>query len=360
LQNAIYYVFLQAQKKNSKTRRLGFILKKGKGNIMKSSRQYVPSYDLDDYDINDLIYGVQANYTAYVKKMLKNGVDINAVGSEGVTPLYVATNKNNDYMVDYLLKYGASPDIATTSGLFPIHLASKLGSIKIVETLLKYHANINALSFGNYSPLMLAAMKGDENTALYLIEQGANISLKDENGYSVIHFAAIYKQKKLLKALAEKGIDLDQTTGLAAYDEYKICLSNPSTFIFNAIKLNLTEMVGLILRECQHIVTKINQPQTAKSLATLFNHTDVIDLIDKLKSNANSYNNVRNNSIEGQHMLPSSTINFLPYELPNATVDFLPQELTDTIVNYTEQELLGMHTIPNPSCVAEGFILCSW
>lgn len=79
-----------------------------------------------------------------VKRLLKYGVDMNAMNKNGQTALMRAVIAGNNEVVEYLLNQGADISVQDDSGENALILAARLGHDEIVMRLLERGANVNA------------------------------------------------------------------------------------------------------------------------------------------------------------------------------------------------------------------------
>ena len=65
-----------------------------------------------------------------VKKLLKQGSNINQPDKDGNTPLHTAVRYGQETVTEYLINNGADVKKATPDGHTPLHLAASLGRLK--------------------------------------------------------------------------------------------------------------------------------------------------------------------------------------------------------------------------------------
>ncbi|PNP74658.1 hypothetical protein FNYG_11994 [Fusarium nygamai] len=125
---------------------------------------------------------------APLKRLVKAGVDINAVDRKGVTPLHIAAQRRRTDSVKYLIQHGASVD-AIDHGLGGTPLAGTIFGAKV-------------------------------NNARAMIEAGANVFHKLKSGRPLLHLAAQQGQQKILELFLLAGVPvntLDELGETAAY-----------------------------------------------------------------------------------------------------------------------------------------------
>lgn len=173
-----------------------------------------------------------------VEKLVSQGVDVNARGKKGVTPLFYSLRNSNLKGFNKLLELGADPNIIFTSSV--MHLSARhknieflksalehggnpnlnaglLGDTPLFETittgvdrsvarslLLKSGADINSrtrgeklmgMSINNVTPVVVACGLLRYDIAYELLELGADYSIKDDNNLGLTD--CLVRHKKL-------------------------------------------------------------------------------------------------------------------------------------------------------------------
>jgi len=177
------------------------------------------------------------------------------------TPLFLAIEKRNNFVVDYLLEAGADPNCQNSRADrdSPLHLASRLGMAEIVKTICSYNsANLNATNGKGLTPLLCAVMNhgvyeeegecivDNTQTIQYLLKFGSDPLIADStSGKTAMHYAItrmapeildVFKDnldEELMGALANKPDNngetaLNNVQELENTDEsvrFKLCLS---------------------------------------------------------------------------------------------------------------------------------------
>jgi len=82
-----------------------------------------------------------------VKDLLAKGVDVNAMGENGETPLLAAVNSGKIDMTALLLSYGANIEARNFQNSTPLIIASQYGHSAITAMLLELGAKMNVRDF---------------------------------------------------------------------------------------------------------------------------------------------------------------------------------------------------------------------
>lgn len=114
---------------------------------------------------------------------LSEHVDINATGTNLMTPLHNAILSMNIPLVVFLLEKGADTRAQTSDGKTAVHIAAESGYNQEIETLLKH-----------------------------LQEKDAPIQTFDNRGWLPIHAATVYNQGTMVQNLLDMGTPIESTT----------------------------------------------------------------------------------------------------------------------------------------------------
>ena len=149
------------------------------------------------------------NDMATIRAVLDAGVDVNAAGATGVTPLMLTAGYHGNLAATkMLLSKGAkanavcpSPALfdfgAPKSGpialarLTPLHLAMPHAPEPVVQALLDAGADVNAKDSRNMTPLMFAVASNHQNPAVIkmLLARGADVSVQSNVGETAADWA---------------------------------------------------------------------------------------------------------------------------------------------------------------------------
>ena len=113
-------------------------------------------------------------------------IDLNALNTQGESPLMLAALKGQLELADRMVKKGA--DVNKT-GWTPLHYAATTGQLAVIRLLIENHAYIDAESPNGSTPLMLASMYGTPEAVKLLLDEGADPTLKNQHGLTAMQFA---------------------------------------------------------------------------------------------------------------------------------------------------------------------------
>ncbi|VAW30773.1 hypothetical protein MNBD_CHLOROFLEXI01-531 [hydrothermal vent metagenome] len=126
-----------------------------------------------------------------------------ALGQNGLSLLMNGIYQRKTAVIEALRAAGAEPDMFA---------AAALGDLVRLQTLTEqWSGYINIFAKDGFTPLQLACYFNQEAAALWLIEQGAEVNTISKNKMKIapIHAAATHGNLTLLRALLEKGADVN-------------------------------------------------------------------------------------------------------------------------------------------------------
>jgi ankyrin repeat protein len=132
---------------------------------------------------SSLEYSVTHGRTNVTEMLLAAGVDPNATGTLGTTPLADAALKGDLDGVRVLLAHGARLNTISGAGTQPIHDAALGDSAEVIQELAKHGADVNARTRDEaQTPLHIAAAMGKMKAVEALFGLGADLTIKDSRG----------------------------------------------------------------------------------------------------------------------------------------------------------------------------------
>ena len=162
----------------------------------------------------DIVAAAQAKNAAAVKKLLKDGADVNAATGDGMTALHWAALTGDVELTEMLLYAGANVSAKTRLGGFTaLHLAAQVGNAAVIKPLITGGSSVTAATATGATALMEAAHSGSTDAVRTLLENGADPNVKElANGQTAIMFAAASDRTDVVKLLISRGADLKATS----------------------------------------------------------------------------------------------------------------------------------------------------
>jgi ankyrin repeat protein len=163
---------------------------------------------------SDIANAAMAKDTAAVRKLLKEGADVNGSQGDGMTALHWAALNGDAELASMLLFAGANVGAKTRIGGYtPLHLAAQVGNAAVIAPLVSAGAQVGALTATGATALMQAAHSGSTESVRILIENGADPNVKETaNGQTALMFAAAADRIDVVKLLMARGADLGITS----------------------------------------------------------------------------------------------------------------------------------------------------
>ncbi len=189
------------------------------------------------YDKAPLVTALLTN-RKIAKKLIKEGIGINAADENGVTPIMVAAHLKDGSILRQLLAVGSNLDMKDNQGNDVFYYAREPRILKalqqhraigkaspktietpmtfallhepyIVTTLIADGQYINTPNSDGVTPLMIAAMQGKSVVVKELLTAGADLFAKDKNGKTAFDYAK--DQNPTLKVLRTAANQLKET-----------------------------------------------------------------------------------------------------------------------------------------------------
>jgi hypothetical protein len=188
---------------------------------VESPAQASPPYVEATRDIDlQLLDESQRDEPATVRRLLKQGANVEARDQNGFTPLVLATSSGLTSTVTVLLEAGANTEAKDDDGSTPLMRSAIVGNAAIAKILIRSGANVEARDDGGRTPLILAAFYSEEDdpegyqqreVVQSLLGAGANINAKDSSGQTALMVAASQGHSVIVKILLKDGADLGAT-----------------------------------------------------------------------------------------------------------------------------------------------------
>lgn len=124
-----------------------------------------------------------------VVKLISEGANIEAQGSNGFTPLHKASLNGQTEIVKFLIQSGARPDSRNIKGNTPLHCAAENGHSAAAELLINAGSDINAKGNNGETPLHWATIRGHLSTAKLLVKNNALVNAADDSGLTPNDYA---------------------------------------------------------------------------------------------------------------------------------------------------------------------------
>lgn len=140
-----------------------------------------------------LAYAAGKGKMSQLDKLLEQGVDVNAKGTNNATVLFWAMRNKKGF--EYLLKQGANPNVVFGDGGSVMHWAARKENCEMLEAAILHGGDLNLRAglFGGspaFATITIGTNDGIPNCLKLLLTKGADIDFQDEQGRSVLLAAA--------------------------------------------------------------------------------------------------------------------------------------------------------------------------
>src|SRR5688572_9599411 len=163
---------------------------------------------------SDVANAAQSKDATAVRKLIKEGADVNGAQGDGMTALHWAALNGDAELASMLLYAGANVGAKTRIGGYtPLHLAAQIGNANVIAPLVAAGASVTAATATGATALMQAAHSGSTDAVRIQIENGADPNVKETaNGQTALMFAAASDRIDVVKLLIARGADLHLTS----------------------------------------------------------------------------------------------------------------------------------------------------
>ena len=157
-------------------------------------------------------YAIQQGNVALVELLLTESlikVDVNAVGSDGCTPLAVAVKMKNTVIVQMLLEAESDPNICDYDGFSPIHHAIQLRDVAMLQILLEeslIKVDVNVVGSDGCTPLALAVTLKNTGIVKMLLEAESDPNICDNHGRAPIYTAIQHGDIAVVQLLLDESL----------------------------------------------------------------------------------------------------------------------------------------------------------
>ncbi|CAD6231483.1 GSCOCG00001432001-RA-CDS [Cotesia congregata] len=201
-------------------------------------------------DMESILFllSIQAGHAAVVAALLQNGINFDAVNTDGDNALHVAVREGHVSVVRTLLtECTLDAETVNLKGRNPLHELARCGRDNaaticelFLECMAQYPIN-NADADGN-TPLLIAYMKGNGNLCRTLVKAGACLGSMNKDGVTIFNYQVATKQ--LLYRL------LDSLTQEAPWADKDICLECGTKFSLTMRKHHCRHCGRILCSKC--------------------------------------------------------------------------------------------------------------
>ncbi|ACT07644.1 Ankyrin [Dickeya chrysanthemi Ech1591] len=157
----------------------------------------------------NVLSSIQKGDEAAARQQLAQGVNLNVVGAEGITPLLWLMMQQDQAGARLALKLGADANFRTGTGTTAVNMAAGAKSPEWLKMMLDAGGDPNSMD-ANKSPVLFSAINESrwENINL-LVERGADLNLEDAQKRNSALYAAYINEYETVCWLIEHGAKVD-------------------------------------------------------------------------------------------------------------------------------------------------------
>lgn len=149
---------------------------------------------------------------ALLKELLEGGADASLHPAGGSSALHIAVSAGMMDFVEMLIQYGASVNDRSGYLRTPLHEAAADGLVDMVKVLLSNGAIPDAKDTHETTPLHNAAGQGHRYVAEALLSAGSDINVRNRNGCTPLLYAVQLKDDQMTRFLLQRGADCNIPT----------------------------------------------------------------------------------------------------------------------------------------------------
>ncbi|XP_052071232.1 uncharacterized protein LOC127709658 [Mytilus californianus] len=210
-----------------------------------------------------------------VKMLLENKADVNKCKDSDVSPLFMACQKNHIEIVQLLLEYKADVNICIDSDVTPLFMACQKNHIEIVKMLLQYRSDVNKCKESDVSPLFMACQKSHIEIVQLLLEYKADVNICIDSDVTPLFMACQKNHIEIVKMLLQYRSDVNK------------CKDSDVSPLLMACQKNHIEIVHLLLAYKADVNICTYSDVSPLLIACHGNHIEIVKLLLEYKADVN-------------------------------------------------------------------------
>jgi ankyrin repeat protein len=217
--------------------------------------------------VTPVIIAVSAGEKEALRTMLKYDPDLDVISAFNESALIVAVKDRKPEIAELLLRDSADVNLKDRHGFTALHFAAIFGYPDMADLLLYYDADVNIRSDEGFTPLMVAAYEGFPGVTDLLLQNRARVLDKDNDGFTSLMFSAQNGDTLILDLLLKRGADIGAVNKYN-YDALDL-----------AIKMDYSETVKYLLKKESYRNSSGSKPVDPYAVASVYRREEIIDLL---------------------------------------------------------------------------------
>lgn len=141
-----------------------------------------------DHEVRLLASAAGKGQLDEVDRLVAEGVDVNATGTQNATPLFWSMRSLSGFTK--LLELGADPNVIFLDGGSVMHWAARADNAEYLEAALRHEGNPNLVGGAFKRTPLFEAIGSEARSIELLLDAGADINARSENGDTTVMVAA--------------------------------------------------------------------------------------------------------------------------------------------------------------------------
>lgn len=150
---------------------------------------------------------VETKNALVVEQSFAEGANVNALGPEGRSPLFIATLQHDRELIDRLLQAGADIDLADASGTTPMMLAAEEGDMDLLRTFVGRGAKLDGVDAAGGTALHRAIAAGKFGAAELLVQSTTTFPAASPDGRDLVAVACDTGSAPLIKTVLARAAE---------------------------------------------------------------------------------------------------------------------------------------------------------
>lgn len=169
----------------------------------------------DALGVSFIHYAASVPNPFFLQELIRRKADLKVRDSQGLTALHYAAKKGNLECLKMIIDTEpAIIDAQTDDGETPLYIATQNDQLFIVQALIKEEIDVNLTTKHGMNALICALHHGYEQIALELLHtQSVDVEYRLFNGKTALHFAIETKMENALKKLILQGANVNRILG---------------------------------------------------------------------------------------------------------------------------------------------------